>query len=354
VLTIDPAQRKAVEAFRRRAGRPGPPLRHRRQPARQAAVAGDADRLADRAVAFSFATGSSSAGSGATWPCPRSRAAGARPDRGRAWHGPPSRGASERRTSRDRRQPRVRALRHGPDGAGVTFSLPHAAGAWLALACSRALGYAHELRLLLLAGIACGGVGIAGLVAERRGVWWARFGDRPETILPVACSARSSRCRAPRQPASFAPIYRLAALAWLAFAILPLASVGGSRPSLGGTVESCIGWRASSCAGGAIWLGMRPPGRDDLRREPALRHPAPRELLRLVVGRASQVRLLPARRGGGDRLPVRAAGARARLRRVGHDPPRARRAIALVLLCNAVALFQVARDRRDPRARTSG
>jgi len=144
---------------------------------------------------------------------------------------------------------------------GVTFSLPNAAGAWLALGLfALALGYAHELRLMLLAGIACGGVGIAGLVAERAGVWWARFGDRPETILPVAVLCALVPQVAPRrQPASFAPIYRLAALAWLAFAVLPLASVGGLSflPLGAGTVESLYRAAGLVVAGGAIWLGMR-------------------------------------------------------------------------------------------------
>jgi len=144
---------------------------------------------------------------------------------------------------------------------GVMFSLPAAAGAWLALGLfALTLAYAHELRLLLAVGIVCGGVGIAGLVAELAGIWWARSGNRPETFLAMALLCALAPQIAPgRQPASFAPIYRLGALAWFAFAIFPLASVGGLSflPLEAGTIESLYRILGLVVAGGAIWLGLR-------------------------------------------------------------------------------------------------
>ena len=89
VLAVDAAQLRAVEAFQEGvAGRPRPPLRHRCQPARQAAIARHADRLADRGGRLQLRDlVLLPPVLGLPGPARAARAAGARPDRGRARHG---------------------------------------------------------------------------------------------------------------------------------------------------------------------------------------------------------------------------------------------------------------------------
>lgn len=144
---------------------------------------------------------------------------------------------------------------------GITFSLPESYGAWLALGLfAFALAYAHGLHSLLVLAIACAGVGLGGLIAELAGVWWARFAMRPESVLPVAVlCALAPRVAGRHGPASFAPVYRLFALAWFAYAVFFLGNLGmfSFLPLEKQTVEILYQLAGFLVASAAVWLGLR-------------------------------------------------------------------------------------------------
>ena len=145
--------------------------------------------------------------------------------------------------------------------AGAMFSLSDSPWAWLAVgAFAFALAYAHDLRTLLVVGIVSFGVGLGGLVAQLAGAWWSRFPMRPECLIPAAVLCALAPSLAARwAPASFAPIYRFAALAWCAYPVFFLGNVGSFSflPLDKGAVEILYQLAGFAVAASAIWLGLR-------------------------------------------------------------------------------------------------
>lgn len=144
---------------------------------------------------------------------------------------------------------------------GKIFNLApsqHAFLAWSGFAL--ALAYSYRLRILLVAGLVCLGVWVAGSVVAWAGGWWGDFGLRPETILLFGCLllALAVRFHDRRRP-EFAAVYRVVGLLTVFCSLLALGlSAGFSFLSLPRTVieagYQCLSFLA---AAGAIWLGVR-------------------------------------------------------------------------------------------------
>jgi hypothetical protein len=129
---------------------------------------------------------------------------------------------------------------------------------WAALALL--LAYRCDLRLLLVAGLAC----LAAFVAVRAGTWsgmyWLHFGERPENFFPAALL---SFCLPlwidQRRYAGFAQTYRVFGLLILLLPVLVLANWGrvSYLPWSSGSVEVLYQVAGFALSAGAIWLGVR-------------------------------------------------------------------------------------------------
>lgn len=129
---------------------------------------------------------------------------------------------------------------------------------WAALALL--LAYACELRLLLVAGIAC----LAGFIAARTGtfggMYWLDFGARPENFFPAALLFfLVPQFLDQRAYAGFAATWRIAGLLCLLLPVLLLANWawGSYLPGSARSIERVYQIAGFAFSAGAIWLGIR-------------------------------------------------------------------------------------------------
>ena len=144
---------------------------------------------------------------------------------------------------------------------GAIFSITpseNALLAWAALALL--LAYTCELRLLLVAALAC----IAGWIAARVGSWsgmyWLNVGQRPEHFFPAAVLAFALPQFVSQQRwAGFAASYRVFGLLCLLLPVLVLANWGhGSYLDLSNrTIEAGDQLLGFGISAAACWLGVR-------------------------------------------------------------------------------------------------
>ena len=130
--------------------------------------------------------------------------------------------------------------------------------AWAAFALL--LAYACELRLLLVAGIACLVAYASARIATWCNLYWFDFGDWPELFLPVAVGlflvpAAVDHARFD----GFAPTWRICGLLCFLLPVLLLAfwGEGSLLPWDPDTIEGLYQIVGFSVCAGAIWLGIR-------------------------------------------------------------------------------------------------
>jgi hypothetical protein len=129
---------------------------------------------------------------------------------------------------------------------------------WAALALL--LAYRCELRLLLVAGLAC----MAAYVAARAGTWsgmyWLHFGERPENFFPAAIlSFCLPQWIEQRRYPGFAQTYRVFGLLILLLPVLVLSNWGhiSYLPWAPSSIEVLYQIAGFALSAGAIWLGVR-------------------------------------------------------------------------------------------------
>jgi uncharacterized membrane protein len=89
------------------------------------------------------------------------------------------------------------------------------------------LAYAYDIRLLLVAGIACLAAFLAARVGTWSGMYWLYFGERPENFFPAAVALFIvPHVIGHRRYAGFASVYRICALLALFIPMLVLANYG--------------------------------------------------------------------------------------------------------------------------------
>lgn len=129
---------------------------------------------------------------------------------------------------------------------------------WAALALI--LAYSCDLRLLLVAGIACIAAYIAARAGTFGGMYWLGFGERPENFFPAAivlfCLPQfidHSR------HAGFAQTWRVAGLLCLLLPMLLLANWawGSYLPGSTKVIQHVYQIAGFALSAGAIWLGIR-------------------------------------------------------------------------------------------------
>lgn len=122
------------------------------------------------------------------------------------------------------------------------------------------LAYACGLRLLLVAGIACGVAYLSARMGAGSGLYWLGVGERPERFFPVALLLfLVPRFFDQRAHAGFAETYRVAALLTLLLPMLVLAHWGESSylevdPDLVGGAYQVLGFVASAAG---VGFGLR-------------------------------------------------------------------------------------------------
>ncbi len=122
------------------------------------------------------------------------------------------------------------------------------------------LAYAHDLRLLQVAGIACLVAFIAARAGSWSGMYWIYFGERPENFLPAAIALFAvPRVFDQRRHAGFAATWRVTGMLTLFLPMLALANWGElsyidlDRPLVQGLYQ-VLGFAGTA---GFIWLGAR-------------------------------------------------------------------------------------------------
>lgn len=130
--------------------------------------------------------------------------------------------------------------------------------AWAAVAF--VLAYGCDLRVMLMAGLACVFAFTCARLASWSGVHWVSFNERPENFfLPAAAAFFAPRFIDHTRRPAFPAVYRLFALlaAFLTTLILAHWGRGSYLPFDRETIESAYQWAAF--VGGALvsWLGIR-------------------------------------------------------------------------------------------------
>ena len=130
-------------------------------------------------------------------------------------------------------------------------SSPGAFAAWSAFAIL--LAYQFRLRLLLVAGLLCGVIFLAGITLQFAGAWWEAWYRRPEILVVaggvlIALALRESE---------FAAAYRMTGLAVGFFALFVLGSNGDLSvlPLAKGGAEALHQFAGFSAAVAGMWLG---------------------------------------------------------------------------------------------------
>ena len=122
------------------------------------------------------------------------------------------------------------------------------------------LAYAHDLRLLLVAGILCLLTYLSASVGTWRGVYWLSFGERPENFLPAGflLFLVPAVIRHKDHP-DFSGYYRLFGMLTVLLAVLILSHWGrGSYVHLATKdIETLYQILGFALAGLTIWIGVR-------------------------------------------------------------------------------------------------
>lgn len=144
---------------------------------------------------------------------------------------------------------------------GLIFNITpsdYALLAWAALALL--IAYAYDLRLLLLAGIACVIAFVSARVGSWNGIYWIYIGQRPENFLPVGIALfLIPLWIGHRRYPGFSMTYRLSGMVAMLLPILVLGHWGnGSYLSLDpDIVEGFYQLAGFTASAGFTWLGIR-------------------------------------------------------------------------------------------------
>ena len=144
---------------------------------------------------------------------------------------------------------------------GVIFNLIPSPGAFLAWGLfGLALAYRYGLRLPLIAGLTCLIVFLGAIVASSRGIYWANFPERPETLLPSGLILLAVPLVAPHRKLDLFPVvYRLGGLSILFLGLLILSVWEGASwlPVSAHWAEYIYQVLSFGAASLGIWVGIR-------------------------------------------------------------------------------------------------
>jgi uncharacterized membrane protein len=122
------------------------------------------------------------------------------------------------------------------------------------------LAYACDLRLLLVAGLACITAFIAARAGELGGLYWLDFGERPENFYPAAAAMLATPSFVSQaRYGGFAQIYRVFGLLALFLPMLVLAHWGDGSylDAAADTVQHLYQVLGFALSAAAVWLGLR-------------------------------------------------------------------------------------------------
>ena len=144
---------------------------------------------------------------------------------------------------------------------GQIFNLAPSDNALLPLAAlALLLAYGCDLRLLLVAALACIAAYVAARVGTIGGMYWLHFGERPENFFPLALILfMFPRFVAHPHREDFPAVYRIFGLLSLLLPILVLAHFGRASylPWERWVIEAFYQVAGFILSGAAIWLGLR-------------------------------------------------------------------------------------------------
>ena len=144
---------------------------------------------------------------------------------------------------------------------GGIFNVTPSPGAFLAWSLfALLLAYHYRLRLLLLAGLVCGIIYGAALVAMLAGVFWGNLIENPENlIVPGLLVLGASRLAPRRTPPEFPAVYHLTGLftVFLAVFVLSITARASYLPVEHKYAE--VFYQVAGLAGTAftVWMGIR-------------------------------------------------------------------------------------------------